>query len=82
MTKKADAKTTQGFNKKPIWPTCGKCSHYSEGEKVERGYVSIINQRCGLGKFKVGKSNTCLQHESKIVYPNLSAPSMPIQGTF
>jgi len=73
MNKKSNAKFNQGFNRKPIWPTCGKCTHYSEEEKVEQcGYVSIINQRCNLGKFKVGKSNTCLRHESKIIYPKLS----------
>lgn len=67
MSKQSEAKEKQGFQKKS--PNCSNCKHFtSDKVKVDskwnsNGYVEEKNLRCGIGEFKVGKSNWCKLHE-------------------
>lgn len=74
MSKQADAKVAQGFRRKPGWPVCANCSNFKFDHVLEfNGLYNLYvdkNLRCGIGGFKVGKTDTCLKHtpmESKEV---------------
>lgn len=67
MSKQDDAKNKQQFKKKPCWPVCGNCSHFTfdvikENGWGDRMYSSDKNLRCSLGGFKVDKTDTCKMH--------------------
>lgn len=69
MAKKIDElKTEMGFSKEA--PMCGNCKHFtSERETIldwaNREYSKEVKLRCGLGGFKVGKSNWCQKYQHK-----------------
>ena len=63
-----DIKVEMGFSKTA--PMCGNCKHFSVEKETLVGwnkaeYTVDKKLRCGLGKFKVGKSNWCQKHEQK-----------------
>lgn len=67
-TKLETIKAEMGFQKEA--PSCGNCKHFSaekETRKGWRGQEFTIEKmlRCGLGNFKVGKSNWCRRYERK-----------------
>lgn len=69
MSKQSDAKITQLWQKKPVWPTCANCQSFKFDvveTKVAWGnqiYKEEKNLRCGRGTFKVGRMDTCKMHE-------------------
>lgn len=69
MAKKIDEiKAEMGFSK--VAPMCGNCKHFSTEKETITGwtgqeYTLDKKLRCGIGDFKVGKSNWCLKHERK-----------------
>lgn len=67
MSKQSQAKETQGWRK--TGPNCGNCQNFtSEKTPVVNRFGSFIkehNLRCGLGEFKIGKSNWCDEHKFK-----------------
>lgn len=64
MSKQSESKLTQGFLKKS--PMCSNCEKFTfESETKESFYGTFEREhklRCGIGGFKVGKSNWCKQH--------------------
>jgi hypothetical protein len=68
MSKQAKAKESQGFSKKS--PTCSNCIHFCLDKEEKQSAWSMqtftheTNLRCGLGGFKVGKTNWCNMHQS------------------
>lgn len=67
-TKLETIKAEMGFQKTA--PMCGNCKHFSTEKETISGwngqeYTLEKKLRCGLGGFKVGKSNWCLKHERK-----------------
>jgi hypothetical protein len=67
MSKQSDAKDSQGFRKKPQWPTCGNCKEFTFDEVRKESYGDIwhveTSLRCKIGGFKVGKTDTCNMHK-------------------
>lgn len=73
MSKQSEAKEKQGYDPKPIQPTCMNCKHYSS-EKVSESYgwhkewtrEVEKKKRCTLGGFAVKKTGSCKKdHEFK-----------------
>jgi len=68
MSKKANKKTEQGYEPKPIFAMCSNCIYFkSDFEKKEYGYMAEKNIRCGVGHFAVKKQGTCKLHELKVI---------------
>ena len=67
MSKQSEAKAKQGFRKESA--ICSTCAFYtSEIEDVKRwqgDYTIESKLRCGVGGFKVGKTNWCTLHRFK-----------------
>ena len=69
MSKIDEKKKEQGFIKK--CPMCSSCINFkSKKESVKRPWSSQIftvesEIRCGVGGFKIGKSNWCNLYKSK-----------------
>lgn len=69
MSKQSEAKTKQGWRKKP--DTCAECRHFTlDRVRVEQSWSQMYwmketNLRCSLGGFKTGKSNTCDRFSAK-----------------
>ncbi|WP_141754976.1 hypothetical protein [Burkholderia plantarii] len=61
MSKQSEAKSLQGWRKKP--DTCQGCLRFKfdvvEHIYLGKAYPEEKNMRCSLGNFKTGKSNTC-----------------------
>ena len=64
MSKQSENKQKQGFQKK--YPCCSNCAHFrseivKEPSSIrENGFWEREkNLRCGIGGFKIGKSNWC-----------------------
>ena len=70
-SKQSQAKTEQGYIKKPTWPVCGNCANYTSESVTEPSafgfgeWAREINVRCTIGGFKVGKLGTCKRHTEK-----------------
>lgn len=66
-TKLETIKAEMGFQKTA--PTCGNCKHFAFDLVTRKRYYGECTVetmlRCGLGNFKVGKSNWCQRHERK-----------------
>lgn len=66
-TKLETIKGEMGFQKAA--PMCGNCKHFSCEQETREGLYGEFTvdkmMRCGLGNFKVGKSNWCQKHERK-----------------
>lgn len=64
MSKQGDAKLRQRFRKSP--DTCSNCVNFESQEVTNQyGWTDVRNMRCGIGGFKVNKTNTCNQHTLK-----------------
>lgn len=67
MAKKIDAiKKEMGLMKKG--PTCSTCKHFTTEKEKRMGWNGVEftvekKLRCGLGGFKIGKSQWCKRHE-------------------
>lgn len=64
MNKQSDAKAAQNWRKES--DTCARCSHfkcdiesYPDYWDKSKTHTKEKNLRCGIGGFKIGKSNTC-----------------------
>lgn len=66
-TKLETIKVEMGFQKTA--PTCGSCKHFSYNQVKMKSYYEEYTVakmlRCGLGNFKVNKSNWCQRYERK-----------------
>lgn len=68
MSKKANLKTEQGYEPKPIFAMCSNCKNFkSDHETTTYGYVAEKNIRCGIGGFAIKKQGTCKFHELKVI---------------
>jgi len=69
MSKQKRAKETQRWRHKPEWPVCGNCRHFTSEqvptEYAGQTYWTEKNMRCSVGGFKVGKTDTCDEHEER-----------------
>jgi hypothetical protein len=70
MSKQSECKDKQEFQHKPVWPICGNCKSFKLDSIKEKGWGDSVwvrekNLRCGIGNFKVGKSDTCKKHAPK-----------------
>lgn len=69
MSKQEEAKKKQGFITKS--PMCSNCINFkSKKEQVKRPWSSQLftvesELRCGIGMFKVGKSNWCNEYKAQ-----------------
>lgn len=67
MSKQSENREKQGFQKK--CPCCGNCLHFTSEIVKEPCIVPGSywerekNLRCGIGGFKIGKSNWCQEHK-------------------
>lgn len=66
MSKQSENREKQGFQKKS--PCCGNCVNYTSDSLPKEGwdgntYYHETNLRCGIGGFKIGKSNWCKRHK-------------------
>ena len=51
-----DKKCAQGYQKKPVWPTCGTCKHFTFEVTMIPGtfggtYKHVSDKRCSIGGF-------------------------------
>lgn len=66
MSKIQKIKEQQGYNPKPVFPTCSNCTFFqSKMIKNEYNYTEEKDIRCGLGNFVVKKNSTCTRHSFK-----------------
>jgi len=71
MSKVSDAKTNQGWTKKPKLPLCVNCKQYSSKFiPIESIWIhKVTNEekdiRCFLGNFKTSRTCSCLRFELK-----------------
>ncbi len=69
MSKQSEAKEKQGYVSKAIPQTCVNCACFTNEEIVMKtpwsSYTKSINQRCGIGGFKVMKMGTCDEWNGK-----------------
>lgn len=64
MSKKANSKTEQGYEPKPIFAMCSNCKHFRSDKIINQwNYEEEKNIRCGIGEFVVKKQGTCKLHE-------------------
>lgn len=64
MSKKANSKSEQGYEPKPIFAMCSNCKHFRSDKIVnEYNFPEEKNIRCGIGEFAVKKQGTCKLHE-------------------
>lgn len=64
MSKKANLKTEQGYEPKPIFAMCSNCKHFKSDKIMNQwNYEEEKNIRCGIGEFAVKKQGTCKLHE-------------------
>ena len=68
MSKQGLAKDSQGFRKES--PKCALCKHFKSekitiSESWRKGWEEEKNVRCGIGAFKIGRSNGCEKFEWK-----------------
>lgn len=65
MSRQSEAKEEQGFNK--VAPMCSNCKKFMfqivTKESYGVNYKHETNFECTQGRFKVGKTNWCEQHE-------------------
>lgn len=69
VSKQVEAKNRQGYNPKPVHPSCSNCKHFTFDRESYEGwrgpYVEDKNLRCSLGGFKVVKGGLCTCHDMK-----------------
>jgi hypothetical protein len=67
MSKQSEAKAAQHYNREPV--NCGNCRHFEFDEITHKGafgggtYVEQKSLRCGIGRFKVHKTASCVRFE-------------------
>ena len=61
------AKESQGYDPKPVLPTCGNCANFASDHVKSQwcDFVEERNMRCGIGHFAVKKMGTCNIHVFK-----------------
>lgn len=64
MSKQKSAKTSQNWQKKPVFNVCSNCDHFIDRimEDTEYGVYYKETLTCTLGNFKTGKTSTCDRH--------------------
>lgn len=69
MATVAERKERQEYERKPVWPTCSNCEHFSmRTERLSRHgceWVKEKDKRCGVGCFTTIKTATCVEHSLK-----------------
>lgn len=65
MGRVTQKKAEMGYVKRPIWPICGNCAHFTSVVETRSDwypYTVEHTKRCGLGGFAVNKTATCKRY--------------------